>query len=155
MPNSSCDLLVRHAPHSALPDRRHTPSVGLQRQAVASIARDVQFKLLPPEPGVRRGRRRGRASLVTVPEAALHEYDSPKPWKHQVRPTRQCADVQPVTKARRVQRRPHAALGLGVAPANPCHHARPGGAVFAGSATSQLDLRQVCRPLPSGPDIGR
>ena len=59
-----------------------------------AIPRDVLAELLGPEldPALRRVR--VPASLVAVPETAMHQHDDPIPRKHEIRPARQILAVQ-------------------------------------------------------------
>lgn len=121
--NRGRDLFIRHTTYRAFPDCRYTPASRPKCYNVASIACTVLFELLLPEFDIRGGCRCSGAAFMTVPEATLHEYDSLELRKHQVRPPRQAADMQPVTETSLMQSRPDASLRLCIVPSNTRHHA--------------------------------
>jgi len=59
---------------------------------------------------------------MTMPEAALHEHDGAKPWKYEIRFSRQCRDVQPEPETCRVHCDAKPNLRFRVATANSRHH---------------------------------
>src|SRR5438874_8310445 len=56
-----------------------------------------------------------------MPEAAMHECDSPVPREHKIRASGQFAAVKPEAQSHRVQSAPHEHFGSRVATPDPAH----------------------------------
>jgi hypothetical protein len=73
----------------AFPNRKHLPAGVDERTPVSLIACSISFQLWQPEIETRFRKPRERAAFggVTVPKAAVHEYDFAPLPEHQVRPS--------------------------------------------------------------------
>lgn len=74
LPTKGCEDTAYSRLHATLPDRIHTPTLSLKRSRHPSVSSTVALPL--PEPEVRVGPRNVPVTAgVTVPEAAVNEYD--------------------------------------------------------------------------------
>ncbi|RKQ70573.1 hypothetical protein BCL74_2521 [Oceanibaculum indicum] len=109
-------------PQGALPYRRHAPPVFEESCANGAVSSDVRIELRPPElrPSCRYGR--VAATLMSVPEAAMHEDHGAVLWKDKVRSAVNLAEMKPEAETARVQCPPESQLRLGVLSPDPRHH---------------------------------
>ena len=105
----------------ALPHHDHLPPQRLQGRAVLRIPLSVACDLGRPELGVRLRDAVRLASLMSVPEAAVHEDHGLVLRKGDVGPTGQVLAMQTEAVARRMKLLPHQDLRLGVLPQDPSH----------------------------------
>ena len=83
----------------AFPDRDNLPAGLLQQGFVARVAFLISGEFRPPELRSRRGNLRNPASLVMVPETAVHEDGDPMPGQDDIWRPGKVTPMQPETIA--------------------------------------------------------
>lgn len=104
-----------------LPYRQDSPAGSSQRSFVAKVALAVAVDLCTPECRVRPRQGRTLASLMSMPEAAVHKDDAAKARKYDVRGSWQGFPVQPESVAKPMGDLSNQHLGRGVLRAD-CPH---------------------------------
>jgi hypothetical protein len=100
------DLILRSG--LAFPNRNNLPASLLKSSLVPHITADIAGPLFTPELGPCFRNNATPATLMTVPEAAMHEDHRPMLYEHDVRLPRQLFSMQSVSVTEGVQQRPDA-----------------------------------------------
>lgn len=110
----------------ALPDREHAPPKCLEAFCVTTVAIDIGRELGHPEIATRRWSRCVPASRMSVPEAAMYQYDRSVARQHDVRTARQSPVVKAESQTCSVEVGANDQFGPCVAAPDSGHHPGPG-----------------------------
>lgn len=100
-------------PERALPDCRYAPSLGEKRSVDSAVSRDIRFELRLPELRTRRRIRRVAATLVAMPEAAMHEHGGFPAREDDIRAPRKSSAAQDIAMPQSVQALPQGKFRFG------------------------------------------
>lgn len=96
--NHTCSF-YRRMLQCALPDNGHPPVESFEGVHVSSVAFDVSLEFLPPEVAIRSRRGRVSATVMSMPETAMDEYQSPVLREHHVRGARKFPDMKSIPES--------------------------------------------------------
>jgi hypothetical protein len=126
--NGCLDLL--RFPERTLPDRCHAPSTLQKRGANGTVPGDICSKLRLPELQASRWGGGIAATLMAMPETAMHEDDRLAFRKHEIWSSHDSFRMQPVPEAARMERPPKSQFRLRVLSPDPGHHPGAGLLVY-------------------------
>jgi hypothetical protein len=106
----------------AFPYFHYSPSQRLEKASVSGVTSDVVAELRSPKlrPSPRRG---GKAAVVSVPEATMHEEDGFKFREDQIRLARKVPAMEPETQSETVCGGTHNTFWQRVLASDATHHA--------------------------------
>ena len=138
-----------------LPDYGHPPPRIQQGRLCPAVPLHGGREFLLPKIRPRGGIGRKGTSFMTVPKAAVHETDSSKPRKDEVRRSRELPIMKTIPEAARMQRSAKDQFGSGVLPTNSRHHSRPNRLINNVGHELACVAWEECNSTPISQDIGQ
>ena len=107
----------------AFPDNSHAPAKSMEHLHMAPVASDISLEFLPPEIFIGLGCGCVAAAFMSVPEAAVDEYNRPVHREHKVGGARQPSHMKSISKTPGEKKEAKCSFRPGVLSANARHHA--------------------------------